>query len=123
MIRRALTICAGLLVAFGLNASAQIRVVPYVSGLSAPVEFVQDPASPFVQFVVEQFGRIRVIDHGTLMPTPFLDVSGVISAGGERGLLGLAFAPDYAVSTGRWTSPSGLPSKGVSGTCVAVPTA
>jgi len=64
MIRRALTICGGLLMAFALNASAQLRVVPYVSGLSAPVEFVQDPTSQFVQFVVEQGGRIRVIDHG-----------------------------------------------------------
>jgi glucose/arabinose dehydrogenase len=68
-----------------------------VSGLNAPVEFVQDPSSPSVQFVVEQGGRIRVIQNGVLLPTPFLDVSGAISSGGERGLLGLAFSPDYAV--------------------------
>jgi glucose/arabinose dehydrogenase len=110
MIRRTLTICAGLLMAFTLDASAQIRFVPYVSGLSAPVEFVQDPTSPFVQFVVEQGGRIRAIDHGTLLPTPFLDVSAVISTGGERGLLGLAFAPDYIASRRffvNFTDPAG----------------
>lgn len=103
-------ICAGLLMAFALDASAQLRVVPYVSGLSAPVEFVQDPTSQYVQFVVEQGGRIRVIDYGTLLPTPFLDLSAVISSGGERGLLGLAFAPDYAVSRRffvNFTDPSG----------------
>ena len=98
MIRRALSICVAMVMAIAVNAFAQLRVVPYVSGLSAPVEFVQDPSSPSVQFVVEQGGRIRVIENGVLLPTPFLDVSGVISAGGERGLLGLAFSPDYAVS-------------------------
>ena len=79
-------------------ASAQLRVVPYVSGLSAPLEFVQDPATRSIQYVVEQAGRIRVIQAGVLLPTPFLDVSAVISSGGERGLLGLAFPPDYATS-------------------------
>ena len=85
-------------------------IVPYVSGLTAPVEFVQDPSSPSVQFVVEQGGRIRVIEHGVLLPTPFLDVSGAISFGGERGLLGLAFPPDYAVSRRffvNFTDPNG----------------
>ena len=87
-----------MVMALAADALAQLQVVPYVSGLSAPVEFVQDPASPDVQFVVEKGGRIRVISFGTLLPTPFLDVSGVISSGGERGLLGLAFSPDYPAS-------------------------
>ncbi|MAT90538.1 MAG: hypothetical protein CMC35_07575 [Flavobacteriaceae bacterium] len=47
-------------------------------------------------FVVEQFGRIRILNSdGSINPDPFLDISGQISAGGERGLLGLAFHPDY----------------------------
>ena len=46
-------------------------------------------------FVVEQGGVIRVVRDGTVLGTPFLDVSGRISAGGERGLLGLAFHPRY----------------------------
>jgi hypothetical protein len=45
---------------------------------------------------VEQPGRIRIIRDGALVGTPFLDVSARISAGGERGLLGLAFHPGYA---------------------------
>jgi len=87
-----------MVIVLAADAFAQLQIVPYASGLSAPVEFIQDPTSPYVQFVVEQVGRIRVISHGALLPTPFLDVSGVISSGGERGLLGLAFSPDYAVS-------------------------
>jgi glucose/arabinose dehydrogenase len=87
-----------IVLAIATPAAAQLQTVPYVSGLSAPVEFVQDPSNRSVQFVVEQGGRIRVIQGGVLLPAPFLDISADISSGGERGLLGLAFAPDYAVS-------------------------
>jgi len=77
-------------------AYAQLQAQVYVSGLSAPVEFVQDPTQPNVQFVVEQGGRIRVIQNGSLLSTDFLDLRGQVTpAGGEQGLLGLAFAPDY----------------------------
>src|SRR4051812_18174704 len=91
-------IWVAVLIAIATPASAQLALVPYVSGLTTPVEFVQDPSKPWVQYVVEQGGRIRAIQSGVLLPTPFLDVSSVISAGGERGLLGLAFPDDYAVS-------------------------
>ena len=47
-------------------------------------------------FVVEQAGRIRIIDGGTVLATPFLDLRGSITSGGERGLLGLAFHPNFA---------------------------
>ena len=47
-------------------------------------------------FVVEQAGRIRIIDGGTVLATPFLDLRGSITSGGERGLLGLAFHPNVA---------------------------
>lgn len=47
-------------------------------------------------FLVQQAGRIRIAKGGTLLPTPFLDVSARISCCGERGLLGLAFSPGYA---------------------------
>jgi glucose/arabinose dehydrogenase len=78
-----------------------LRAVPYVSGLSAPVAFVQDPADARVQFVVEQAGRIRTIVSGTLQSTPFLDIRAIVRASGEQGLLGLAFPPD-AASSGRF---------------------
>jgi glucose/arabinose dehydrogenase len=82
----------------------------YVSGLSSPVAFVQDPTNVSIQFVVEQGGRVRVVSDGVLQSTDFLDLRGQISSGGESGLLGMAFAPDYA-STGRFyvdfTNPAG----------------
>jgi glucose/arabinose dehydrogenase len=90
------------------QTSLQGRV--YASGLTSPVAFVQDPTNNAVQFVVEQWGRIRVIQDGTVLGTDFLDLRGAISSGGERGLLGLALAPDYA-SSGRFyvnfTNPAG----------------
>jgi glucose/arabinose dehydrogenase len=49
-------------------------------------------------FVVEQRGMIRVIDDGVLEDTPFLDISDQVQIESETGLLGLAFAPDYAES-------------------------
>ena len=47
-------------------------------------------------FVVEQTGRIRVIRKGVLQSAPFLDLRSRVSTGSERGLLGLAFHPDYS---------------------------
>jgi glucose/arabinose dehydrogenase len=76
------------------SSSAQVGGRPYVSGLTHPVAFVQDPANAGVQFVVERGGTIRVIQGGALLSTPFLDLTGIVSPEvGERGLLSLAFAP------------------------------
>lgn len=82
-------------------AAAQLRSEVYVSGLSSPVAFIQDPAHPHVQFVVEQAGRIRIVQNGALLDDPFLDLTPVVTAGGERGLLGLVFAPN-SNETGRF---------------------
>jgi glucose/arabinose dehydrogenase len=79
-------------------AVAQLSSVLVVSGLSAPVAVVQDPTQANVQFVVEQGGRIRVVRNGHIESSSFLDLTAVVLSGGERGLLGLAFAPDYAAS-------------------------
>jgi len=91
-------------------AAAAVAPVLVVSGLSAPLR-VAAPAGDFERlFVVEQGGRIRVVKNGVLLGTSFLDLSARISAGGERGLLGLAFHPEY-YRNGRffvnYTDPSG----------------
>jgi glucose/arabinose dehydrogenase len=52
-------------------------------------------------FVVEQAGRIIVLRGGRRPPQPFLDIRAKVTAGGEQGLLSMAFAPDYA-QTGRF---------------------
>lgn len=82
-------------------ASAQFRGRVYASGLTRPLAFVQDPSNAAVQYVAQQDGLIRIIAGGSLLPSPFLDLSGVITTGGERGLLGVAFPPGYA-SSGRF---------------------
>ena len=69
----------------------------FAQGLNSPVELVH--AGDDRLFVVEQGGRIKIINNdGTVNATPFLNISSKISIGGERGLLGLAFAPDYETS-------------------------
>jgi len=80
------------------QAFAQLQAQIVVSGLSAPVGFVQDPTQVGVQFVVEQGGRIRVVQNGVLLAQDFLDLRGQVAFAGEQGLLGLAFAPDYGSS-------------------------
>lgn len=81
-------------------AWGQLGASVYVAGLQAPVAFVQDPSNASVQYVVEQGGRIKVVRDGSLEPVDFLDLRSVVRFEGERGLLGLALAPDYA-SSGR----------------------
>ena len=92
---RAIVLAVGLVCGIAVDARAQLKTVAYASGFASPIAMVQDPTDRTVQFVVEQGGRIRVIRNGTVLPTDFLDLAGSISLGGERGLLGLAFAPDY----------------------------
>jgi glucose/arabinose dehydrogenase len=54
------------------------------------------PPADLRLFVLEQRGAIRIFANDMLLPAPFLDISNDIAAGGEQGLLGLAFHPDYA---------------------------
>ncbi len=49
-------------------------------------------------FVVEKTGRIRIVRNGSLLGKPFLDISGLVSTGGEQGLLSVAFDPRYAAN-------------------------
>jgi glucose/arabinose dehydrogenase len=90
-------------------APGTLKLTPIAAGLDAPLFVTAPPADPRL-FVVEQGGRIRLIKGGTLQSTPFLDISGTVASGGERGLLGLAFHPMYATN-GRffvyYTAPSG----------------
>ena len=77
-----------------------VRAIPFTSGLQAPLAFVQDPTDALVFFAVEQGGRIRIV-RNRMVAEDLLDLRGATAAGGERGLLGLALAPNFA-STGRF---------------------
>ncbi len=96
-----LAIVAAILVVDGRPyAQSALRTRVHASGFSQPVAFVQDPSDRAVQFVVEQGGRIRAVRDGAVQGADFLDLRSEISTGGERGLLGLTFAPD--ASSGRF---------------------
>jgi len=68
-----------------------------IGSFEAPVYVTGAPAYPQLLFVVEQQGRIAVLKDGRRAGT-FLDIRGLVNYGGERGLLSVAFPPDYASS-------------------------
>ena len=81
-----------------LSFAQTIALQSFATGFSSPVEIVH-PANDTRLFVVQRFGLIRILKtNGMINLTPFLDVSTLISTspGNERGLLGLAFHPNYA---------------------------
>jgi len=78
---------------------AAIQLVPVVSsGLSSPVFVGHAGDGSNRLFIVEQGGVIRVLQPGTSTPTQFLDIHTKVVAGGEQGLLGLAFHPQYTTN-------------------------
>ena len=95
---RALMVALFVACALAANLQAQLRTRVYVTGLTTPIAFVQDPTDRDVKFVVQQDGRIRVFRGTSLVGSDFLNLSGAIVSGGEQGLLGLAFPPDTATS-------------------------
>jgi glucose/arabinose dehydrogenase len=70
------------------------------SGLVFPLYLTAPPGDARL-FIVEKGGSIRIVQNGAVLTTPFLDLSARVSTGGEQGLLGLAFDPQYA-SNGRF---------------------
>jgi hypothetical protein len=66
-----------------------------VGAVDAPIHVAHASGAPGLLYVVEQSGRIRVVDHGTVRSRAFLNISRRISYGGEQGLLSIAFDPRY----------------------------
>ena len=96
--------------ACGAAADAQVRAQLVASGFDRPVGVIQHPTDRTVQLVLEQGGRVRVLKSGIVQPTDFLDIRTQIVSGGEQGLLGLAFAPNFSTSQRvfvSFTNPSG----------------
>jgi len=116
MMSRAVLLCALLI---GCGGKKPPPIEPVVSRCDVPVPgtsvemnlvaqvgesavLVTAPPQDLRLFVVTQPGKIRIVDNGTLLPEPFLDLSadagGPVICCGENGLLGLAFHPDYATN-------------------------
>ncbi len=83
---------------FSMSSFSQtIGLQTFATGFSSPVAIVNAGDSRL--FVVQRGGLIRILNsNGTINTTPFLSLTSIITAGGERGLLGLAFHPDYATN-------------------------
>lgn len=90
-----------LLIILSIAGTAQaldLRFTPVVTGLNQPVYLTHAGDGSHRLFVVQQTGEVRLVRDGVLRPTPFLDLSSRVLVGDEQGLLGLAFAPDFASS-------------------------
>jgi glucose/arabinose dehydrogenase len=93
---RSLLLAAGVVAAFVSPAvAAQLRSgfteIQVASGLASPTAMAFAPDGRL--FVCQQGGQLRVIENGALLPTPFVSV--VVNSSGERGLLGVAFDPNF----------------------------
>ncbi|MBF2002025.1 MAG: PQQ-dependent sugar dehydrogenase [Synechococcales cyanobacterium M58_A2018_015] len=73
-----------------------ISLSRYAGGLTQPVDIVNAKDGSNRLFVLEQAGRVRVVQSGVVQSSPFLDISSRVKSGGEEGLLSLAFSPNYA---------------------------
>ena len=67
-----------------------------IGSFEEPTYVTAAPGFPSLLFVVEQEGEIEALRNGRRLGHPFLDIKGLVGAGGERGLLSIAFSPDYA---------------------------
>jgi len=77
-------------------AAVNIKAEPVVTGLTSPVDITHAGDGSGRLLIVLQTGQIVIYDGAQVLPAPFLDISGLVSSGGERGLLGVAFHPNYA---------------------------
>jgi glucose/arabinose dehydrogenase len=115
-LRLAALVAAVAALAAPASASAGVSPAPLIDGQAAAaptgstiaLQKLVDLAQPVLAigagdgsnrlFIVQKSGRIRVMKNGALLATPFLDISSLVSKGGEQGLLGLAFSPHFATN-------------------------
>jgi glucose/arabinose dehydrogenase len=86
--------CAGVPQARGTSLATELLA----EGFREPVHLTAPPSGEDRLFVVEQAGTIRIIHNGKILPKPFLDIRDRVQSGGERGLLSLAFHPNYSLN-------------------------
>ena len=84
-------LCAGV----ATTSGPWLAAVRVASGLNQPLQVTAPPLDPNSLFIVEKGGRVRILRGGSLLPTPFLDLTGRVSTGAEQGLLSIAFHPNF----------------------------
>jgi hypothetical protein len=92
----ALGVAVALLAAGSAEAAPRLQKV--AGTVDAPVGIAGPPGDASRMMVVQQGGKVRVVRDGAVQAAPFLDVSGLVLTGEERGLLSIAFPPDYQQS-------------------------
>lgn len=83
---------------FGAMSQPIIGFTKYITGLTSPVDVVNAGDGSNRLFIVQQNGIIKIANGNVVNATPFLDVSTLITNNGERGLLSMAFHPDYTTN-------------------------
>ena len=79
-----------------LSSQPQLTYTSWQTGFDSPVDISNAGDGTNRLFIVERDGVIRIIENDSVRGTPFLDIQSIVGCCGERGLLGLAFHPDYA---------------------------
>ena len=78
------------------SGTLNLSLATFATSLISPVSIANADDGYGRLFIVEQEGLIKIVEPGgSVLPTPFLDISDRVTSGGEMGLLGLAFHPDY----------------------------
>ena len=98
MTRYAAMVCGCIALVLPTTNASAAHLQAVVSGLSSPVLVTHAGDGTGRLFVVEQRGVIKVLAAGSTTPTAFLDITARVLDGGERGLLGLAFHPQYSAN-------------------------
>ena len=75
---------------------ATLTLTPVAGGLTDPVAIANAADGSNRLFVLEQRGTVRIVRNGVVSPTPFLNITSLVTSGGEQGLLGIAFPPGFA---------------------------
>lgn len=97
------SVCALALLTCGTAAgppatTGNLLLEPVATGLANPLYLTAPPGDVQRLFIAEQPGRIRIVQNGTLLLAPFLDITDRVASGGEEGLLSVAFHPNYSTN-------------------------
>ncbi len=109
MARRVTIALVTALTTLAAAATAPAAQLQALGTFADPVSVTAPAGDPDRVFVVEQGGTIRELIDDVVQPTPFLDITSLVTSGGERGLLALAFPPDYATSHHFYVYYTGVP--------------
>ena len=94
--KKVISIFCFLLFCLFINGQPTLQYVQIQTGLSSPVDITNAGDGSNRLFIVEKAGRIKIVEDGNILATPFLDIDPLVnSTSNERGLLGLAFHPNY----------------------------